>query len=434
MSKVSIYPGVASLTLEALLIQDSDNGNVWTGTGFDALSSLADTAIAAAVIELDEITSSDGTHVGYELEIPEAIDETVIIHIFEGGYSVGDATYSVARWNPNETASVSLTDLSLGFKALKVEIADFIGIGRNSEGDGSDWDTEEIAQINAVVRSGLRRVYYPVRPSGDTYRWSFLWPTTTLTLSEPVKDGTIVVVDGIVTLTDGTWPTWAASGELHSGNGVYQVSSRDSDTQLTLEDTSVDIDTGSTYVLAQAVYDLPSDFADIEGDLTFAPTQAQSYRPVHIVSDLAVRRGRQQQVYLGVPTEAAVRPKPFDATVGQRWEIVFNPVPNAKKEVAYQYKTNFDIDGASNVYLPGGPDLAEVALVSCLAIAEVRYREDGGRDNTEQFPLLLESAIAADQNKTCPDTLGYNGDRSDGFGQSYSTNPLIHAYDGEYYD
>jgi len=433
MSKVSIYPGVAGLTLEALLIQDSDNGNVWTGTGFEAISTLTDVEIAAAAIAMTPILSGDSTAVGYELEIPSAIDQAIVVHIFEGGYSVGDATYSVARWNPNETTEVSLTDLSLGFKALKVEIADFLGMGRNSEGDGSDWSTEEINQINSVVRSGLRRVYYPVRPDGSTHRWSFLWPTTTLTLSEPYETGTITVVDGVVTLASGTFPSWAASGELHAGNGIYQVASRDGDTQLTLDDTSVAIDAGSTYTLAQAVYDLPSDFADIEGDLTFAPTQAQTYKPVRIASDLAIRRTRQQKVYINVPTHAAIRPKSFDATVGQRWEIIFDPVPNAEKTVTYQYKTNFDIDGASNVYLPGGPDLAEVALVSCLAIAEVRHKEDGGRENTEQFPAILEAAIAADQARNCPDTLGYNSDPSDASSSSYS-NPLIHAFDGEYYD
>jgi hypothetical protein len=53
--------------------------------------------------------------------------------------------------------------------------------------------------------------------------------------------GSITVVNGVVTLAGaaGGWPYWAEDGEIVIGEDVYAVDTLDSDTQLTLTDTSV---------------------------------------------------------------------------------------------------------------------------------------------------------------------------------------------------
>jgi hypothetical protein len=66
------------------------------------------------------------------------------------------------------------------------------------------------------------------------------------------------------TLSDGTWPTWAADGYLRIGDVVYRVDERKSSTVITtLSDLSptADLAAGTAYKLYQDSYLLPEDFA-----------------------------------------------------------------------------------------------------------------------------------------------------------------------------
>lgn len=86
----------------------------------------------------------------------------------------------------------------------------------------------------------------------------------------PYDTGTIAITSGtkIVTLTGGTWPTWAASGELVIDGQLYDVSTRDSDTQLTLtNDYNGTTLTAESYNLAQWAYDLPAQMMRLDRPL-----------------------------------------------------------------------------------------------------------------------------------------------------------------------
>lgn len=91
-----------------------------------------------------------------------------------------------------------------------------------------------------------------------------------------------------LTVTNGVWPSWAASGTVHINGADYEVSTRDSDTQLTLESslspavtseeyfvnlTGFDEGTashvGSTITIAGAVSALPAWIADAANTVTF---------------------------------------------------------------------------------------------------------------------------------------------------------------------
>lgn len=70
--------------------------------------------------------------------------------------------------------------LSFGATDLRAEIGEFMGIGR---GVNVAWTADQLADINRVMDSGVRRVYYPTAVQGvqEGYEWSFLKPYTTLT-------------------------------------------------------------------------------------------------------------------------------------------------------------------------------------------------------------------------------------------------------------
>ena len=64
--------------------------------------------------------------------------------------------------------------------ALGVEV----GWGRGADFDDEAWDPLQKSQIEAAVKSGLRQVYFPAIPGVGTYHWSYLTPTTQVTLLE----------------------------------------------------------------------------------------------------------------------------------------------------------------------------------------------------------------------------------------------------------
>ena len=56
--------------------------------------------------------------------------------------------------------------------------------------------------------------------------------------NDSYSTGTVAISSGVVTLSGGTFPTWAAEGVLGVGEELYQIKSRDSNTQITLYDTT----------------------------------------------------------------------------------------------------------------------------------------------------------------------------------------------------
>lgn len=74
----------------------------------------------------------------------------------------------------------------------------------------------------------------------------------------PYSTSTITIVDGVVTLStappyaSAEFPSWAADGDLIVGGQLYSVNTRDSITQLTLDDLTVDVAAGTSYSLQKA--------------------------------------------------------------------------------------------------------------------------------------------------------------------------------------
>jgi len=78
------------------------------------------------------------------------------------------------------------SSLSVGFPDLQKEVGFLIGYGRTPE----KWGATKEAEIDGVVQSGVRRVYYPPAVNADTlgYEWSWLRPTETLDITSDEGD------------------------------------------------------------------------------------------------------------------------------------------------------------------------------------------------------------------------------------------------------
>jgi len=322
------------------------------------------------------------------------------------------------------------TDVVYDYTTLRVAIADFLGWGRNSEGEGASWSDTDEYRMASIMKSAVTQVYYPE----GGYQWSWLKPTSTLSLTAPYETGTLEVIAGVATLTSGTFPSWAAQGEITVNGSVHAVSTRDSNTQVTLQDTSVSEAAGSAYSLSRYIYDLPSDFTAFDGQLTYAANQSAIYPPIEHAPDIQIRRQRQYSWGDGYPKLASIRPKSFDPATGQQWLAVFWPTPDDDYTLEYRYRVEPRLLSARYPYPMGGPEVGELILEACLAVAEQRYRDEESL-HSSIFARKLVAAIEHDRMASSPDTLGYNADRSDGRPVDRFNGIAVHSYEGTvYYD
>jgi hypothetical protein len=253
-------------------------------------------------------------------------------------------------------------------------------------------------------------------------------PTTTLTTVASYSTGTVTIVAGVVTLASGTFPSFGtASGELTvTATGIsYTVSTRDSSTQLTLTDTTVTAAALSTYTLGFPSYDLPADWGSFIGPITFRPGTGDMYGPIEVVGEYMIRTKRQANDEFARPQYAAVIPKTFDPTVGQRFSLTTWPTADDAYVLTYKYNANPNELTNTNKYHLGGMRHSELLLESCLACAERKINDTAGVHQAA-FMSLLASCVAFDANSTAPDYLGINNDRSDGrYADEHSGNYFV---------
>ncbi len=270
----------------------------------------------------------------------------------------------------------------------------------------------DAADILTVMNEGLRNAYFPapIQINGQDYfhQWSFLKPVTTLTTTTPYSTGTIAIVSGVVTLTTGTWPTWAASGELTVSGSTYAVSTRDSGSQITLVDVSVNVSAGATYSIQQVVYPAPDNYGGHDGPMTFNTGSGNC--PIKIVGEGAIREMRSSAAgdYTAPPQYVAVRPLSAPLT-GQRFQFLFYPTPDDVYVITYRYTVLMDAI-ATGQYPLGGMAFASTVLASCRWVAALRVgdQEMGMRRKVE-WESRLRASIMQDREGMVADHVGYNG-------------------------
>ena len=175
-------------------------------------------------------------------------------------------------------------------------------VGHYLFGIRTGYSDDQTSDIEECIGDGLRDVY-------SAHDWSFFKPLEDLTTTAPYETGTVEIVDGVVTLSDGVFPSWAADGILMVDDSYYSVASRDGDTQITLDDTSVDVDAETSYELGRPEIELPAAFEAVAGDsdLTYYPDQNDLYPPVRQRHDRAIRTWQQDDPYYDRPIFYSVR-------------------------------------------------------------------------------------------------------------------------------
>ena len=105
--------------------------------------------------------------------------------------------------------------------------------------------------------------------------WTYLHRHTQINTNPAYQTGTIGynATTNVLTLTGGTWPSWAYQGLLIIQSNIYQVMNILSSTTVSLlpgRAPVVDIPSGTAFILVQAEYLLPVNFREMEDFVTVA--------------------------------------------------------------------------------------------------------------------------------------------------------------------
>jgi hypothetical protein len=271
----------------------------------------------------------------------------------------------------------------------------------------ANWSTERSNMFETIKREAMDQVIEnpPTLPGERAgYKWSFLTPFASLELSIPYATGTVGIASGVVTLTSGTWPTWAAQGDLWIEDNDemrrYSVNTRDSNTQITLDDTSVAVTAGETYSLKRHSYNLPSDFGGmLSDDFTFRRDSLYPGRTVKHVGSHDLRRIDREFVDGGPPSVYSLDPIAPTASAGTTWKVTFAPVADNIYFLEYQYYVVSGDLVTAGTYAYGGSLLSEAILASVRAATASRLFMPQAEQRYNEFVRKLKAAIDDDRRK-----------------------------------
>lgn len=280
---------------------------------------------------------------------------------------------------------------SLGISRSEVyaNLATVLGINRVS----SSWDAQTLSDVQRVWRMGVRKFI----ASND---WKHLEETHTFVIPAVYETGTVTVVDGVVTLAGGTFPSWAANAVfLPDDGGVYEVSTRDGDTQLTLLDTSLDLAALSEFELRQTRFDLPSHFARVLEPFTIENSRYEELEEIPILPEWTLRGvGGREVPRLDRPEAFTTFQDVDEATNTFTPYLKVWPIPDAQYTVSGTIGVMID-DTLSQIesVVICNPLFSELLQESILAAGEQLYHSGEQNIHTQNFEKWLPAFVQKDR-------------------------------------
>lgn len=283
-------------------------------------------------------------------------------------------------------------------------------VGHELFGIRSGFSDDQTTDIEQCIKDGLHYVY-------TAHDWSFFKPVEDISTTAPYTTGTVTIASGVVTLSGGTFPSWAADGILKVSNNYYSVSLRNSGTSLTLDDTSVTAAAGTTYSLGRPEIPLDDSFEAVanDSDLTYYPDQNELYPAVKQRHDQWIRTKQMDDPYYDRPCFYSVRTVEFDPTVGSRKRLALYPTPDAAYVLRVPMILRPTMIDSTNQYPVGGETLAQLIVQACLMSVELDFYEKVDGRHTRRFYEMLPQAIRADLEKSSPTHLGSDMPRGEGY-------------------
>lgn len=183
------------------------------------------------------------------------VNGTYTIQVYRSGYTTTTSTIVVT----GATATGPGTDLSITASSTTstILVSRLMGYCRRRIGDhsGTKADIEILEIINEAAEMVAMECY-----------WDFYLTKGSIATQPPYSTGTVTATNGstTVTLSGGTWPSYAASCDILI-NGVWaEVATRSSGTTILLADAWGEPTVTTTFTLVQYRYALPASCAKID--------------------------------------------------------------------------------------------------------------------------------------------------------------------------
>lgn len=300
--------------------------------------------------------------------------------------------------------------LNLTNTEILQRLAAVMGIDRGASGTFL-WDTNTQADVRGVIRTGLRNFYHPVDPSdGSPYQWNFLQKREVAQQQDEYSTGTIAVSAGTVTLSGGTFPSWAANGILRVSGYTLFVTVRDGDTTLTVDNTGVAVTAGASYTLNQWRVDLPSDYGELVGPVQHL--EKDWNRDLRVVQENEIILRYAQEITTASDTMMVAVQRVSDLTeANEGYKLLYWPQMATDATLVIRYRAApLDRLDDSDIFASGSiiqADFthAETLLASILAAGEV-YFNDAPGVHSQRFGDLLRISINNDRRTAGPVQIG----------------------------
>lgn len=189
-----------------------------------------------------------------------------------------------------------------------------------------------------TLRLCKRAVESAYRELPTLRKWSYYYGVGRLLLDEAYTTGTIEydhtggASERMVTLTTGTWPTWAKFGFIRIDSVDYEIATRESSSIITLSVNSnpgSDVASGETYELFRDTYPLPVDFSS----MGFIRDPVNTFSPEFL--------NPADWIALKLSQEGEGQPRNYTIVADQNYvgtmAIKFYPPPDDAYNFEYQY-------------------------------------------------------------------------------------------------
>jgi hypothetical protein len=285
-------------------------------------------------------------------------------------------------------------------KLTNLEILQALGMVMGVSRTPSEWDDETKADARMMIRAGLRAFY------NCDHEWNFLERTFAEPASDAYETGTVAIDGaGVVTLTGGTFPSWAVDGILRVDGHTVYVTTRTDDTHLIISHDGLTVAAGTTYALHRWRVGLPDDFAEFLGGVVYS--QANRSKLLRgVMNDTQIRLQYAANFKTGDTSLYSVVAG-GDTGATSQWYLTFWPTMDSEALVTGTYRASPE-DGldATDIlldddYVQVGQVHSATILASILAAAEEYYTGQPGA-HAAKFRMLLDASIAKDKKSQGP--------------------------------
>jgi len=313
---------------------------------------------------------------------------------------------------------------------LTLQYTDLVNAISRQQGLGdtfSSLDATNQARVDFAVQSGYRYFLYHPQIGGRVHRWSFLRPTTSITVWGTL-DGQLFGAPSYSLITLKSTLTIKTGGDvfypscegqtINLTNAVGVTTGYVITDYLTSTTVKVNGDLSALYaadnvwaISSSGNFLMPSNYGAIEGTFTFGATTG--YLALSIVGENQIRDLRQTGTSGGLPQHVAIIPVANDGTVAQRFWLQVWPTPDSAYALTYRYHAMMHKLSAGAPYPLGGAQHSQTVLASCMAQAELLFNDEKGI-HWDRYMELLAASVQMDLTDHAPEKLGYNSDNSDG--------------------